>query len=1670
MEHETTPTPDEGLVLDHDHPWPGLLSFTEANQSYFFGREREVNELFRLVRQETLTVFFGKSGLGKSSILRAGLFPRLREADFVPIYVRLNHTESAPPLEDQVDILIEEVLEQEGIEARRPKQDENLWEYFHRKNDWWDRENRLVKPVLIFDQFEELLTLGQENSVRASRTASFLTELEDLIKNRPPASLVERLKEQPNLADEFDLRRSDYRVILALREDFLPDLEGLREQLSPIMTNRLRLLPMDGEQALAVVLNPSPDLVDESGAVRIVDFVSSSERSRLQREVTRAQIAKRAIEPALLCVVLQELNRRRIQAGNSKITAEAVGQTSPSEIFHDFYVRGLQGLEENVREFIEACLLTSSGARNRIAEEDALTRRGISADVISKLIDRRIVQRETTGKSKWLELTHDTLADVVRTDRTEHAHQRELRIAAEHEAEARLKLRRTQRLAVFFLVLLIVAVGAGAYAVREKLQVQSAQDFTMTTWEGLVGGILGQLEKNPSIRTSERLALIQQLDLTVEKLRNSSPTSSDLLKRRHADLLVRASLMLFDARRIDEATEYANKAERLIVPSSPNPTDLPLIAQVHLSMALAQVYAGHTDESLATLTRADAETSAAPIQKPADALRSNVLKAEIAAARARALSYTGRNSASDEVAKKAISRIEREFAAINQDNHHTLLQRRLIHELLELYTIRSRVTTSPIAPIKAAFDKALETAKRRFPPGELWTYFDADSLEMEALLSKSSGTKASFQNKAIEKLYRLLSDDPQNMRWRFELGQALASRGQSQDLDAVRRISATLRRDQRNQFLSLLLTDQANWIDDSGNAAASFLARVNLEQQRGGNTPYLTELSAIAHSKMVKFDVKNKKYGVALQDADAAFKALDRLTAAEMENSAKATMRVEIIESLLSVEADQLGRIRWLALFDAAQSSLRTSLDADPKDTDALGAEGYVLAMRADQYVRDGQHREAVATFRQAASAAVQAIDGKQDTVQDVKNYLYYQLRIIDSDGALSEGDDIKKVCHETSTRLAAWLTKDPAVAAVYPRIAAMGSALENLRKSSAKQRSGEAAHAVEIFAEESAAFQKQSQDFKQSMEGGGSVAQEVPRIDLQQFALNQWHTGNSDDGDYWLVKPRLGWAEAPIFPCLWQTQLGRQFDDAASLVESKTGVAPGKTQRIRTCPLNFYEDGRLIEAEYLDSTGDSHTVAIVSAKGATFQLDGSSPSILGAKAGVRLQLRKVDDVAAFLRFFCAYLHDNVGAFPIVETTRDLPWMITAAPQLKDDVSRLLRPLVVWPGPAAQGDWRATATIQHGTGIFHGQFQISSDGVVHMTDDLGVAKDLPLNPAVYMAGARSGGKLESFDLSIIGAPSKKMNDVEELLSVAESNARPSNYLDLAEDAAKLQMQISATASRHDPERAGQKIQISATALADDPEDDNVLDVLRRTAHLYAGANRYPEAIRWYSEVVGRRKNALTNAKPANHAYAAIKADYLKALLNLSWYQLMGKDFTGALSSTEVGNKVEQGYLPLEANHAHSLLFLGKTREAEDVYRKYVGRPIEKGSTKSWEQIISEDLDTFEKARLGNPGFAHVREILKAPSTSSPPSASTPAGHTSVSHINHSERALHPLPSRKEPAQAVTRLAKDSEKVAIEVRTLANKQVGLVENRSGSLFSKLATTAARALAGSPLRIA
>ena len=119
---------------------------------------------------------------------------------------------------------------------------ESLWEFLHHRDDILrDASGRTLIPLLIFDQFEEIFTLAQNDDFGRKRAAQFLEDLADLVENRAPKALEARMDQDDTTVERFDFTRSDYRILIALREDYLAHLESVKGIMPSITQNRMRL-------------------------------------------------------------------------------------------------------------------------------------------------------------------------------------------------------------------------------------------------------------------------------------------------------------------------------------------------------------------------------------------------------------------------------------------------------------------------------------------------------------------------------------------------------------------------------------------------------------------------------------------------------------------------------------------------------------------------------------------------------------------------------------------------------------------------------------------------------------------------------------------------------------------------------------------------------------------------------------------------------------------------------------------------------------------------------------------------------------------------------------------------------------------------------------------------------------------------------------------------------------------------------------------------------------------------------------------------------------------------------------------------------------------------------------------------------------------------------------
>jgi len=597
----TDASPESLEQINQQQPWLGLASFTEETRGFFYGREEEVGELARRVQRKLLTVLFGQSGLGKTSILRAGIVPRLRPEGYCPVYVRIDYAPDSPSPTEQIKQAIFTATASTGhwTKAGTAIEGESLWEFLHHRDDILkDANGKTLIPLLIFDQFEEIFTIAQTDDVSRNRAASFIEDLADLVENRLPKKVEALLEEDDSITERFDFNREDYRVLIALREDYLAHLESVKGVMPSITQNRMRLAPMTGSQALAAVIKPGGKLVSQEVAESIVRFVAGG-----------SELANAEVEPSLLSLICRELNNTRIAKGKSEISVDLLAG-SHDTILAEFYERALADQPAAVRKVIEDQLLTDSGYRENLAEErvlKAFTEAGARPDAattLATLVNRRLLRTEDRLDRRRVELTHDVLCGVVKASRAQRL-ERETReeaaktLAAQQERQrvTRKALIHARRIAAGCAALSVVAVASGVYGIYSANRAEKAEAEAVKTHaisetsreesEKLVVYILDDFyeEMSPIGRLDVVGGLAKKAVEYYDKLPPEARTQDT--KRNSAIAQARYAHVTTLLGRADESTALVERAKKTLndMRSSGDTSDETLIALARVAVA-----------------------------------------------------------------------------------------------------------------------------------------------------------------------------------------------------------------------------------------------------------------------------------------------------------------------------------------------------------------------------------------------------------------------------------------------------------------------------------------------------------------------------------------------------------------------------------------------------------------------------------------------------------------------------------------------------------------------------------------------------------------------------------------------------------------------------------------------------------------------------------------------------------------------------------------------------------------------------------------------------------------------------------------------------------------------------------------------------------------------------
>lgn len=463
---------------DIKNPWLGLKSYSEGLTLY--GRDKEIEDLSQKILYNTQTVIYGKSGIGKSSLLKAGVFPILRRHNYFPVYVRFVHEEGQIGYAQQIYSAIDESLRRlkvedlsanndeiytivsgyktEVVSASDSSQVETMWEYFHRHRFYYslnDDSVQEITPILIFDQFEEIFTLQKNGNL----INDFFDELANLLNNVCPNYLLAPTVEEnisatvstKNSLIKRGVVRTNYRrdyidetnlhIVISLREDYLSYLERNITHIPSLKHNRYCLLPLSEDQAAEVVMQPLPGMISETVAKEIISKVTGMPICDFEID------DKPTIEvnSAILSLFMSELYEKK--PIDSKTIDQSLIAEFGDNIIQGFYERTMSHISDDCAEYLENKLITKDGKRDSIYKSYVINEKKFKESDIEFLKEKRIIREFPWNDGTRIEFIHDILCPIIVKRKEERRIEQE-KIEAERLREEERKKQEEQLIAL----------------------------------------------------------------------------------------------------------------------------------------------------------------------------------------------------------------------------------------------------------------------------------------------------------------------------------------------------------------------------------------------------------------------------------------------------------------------------------------------------------------------------------------------------------------------------------------------------------------------------------------------------------------------------------------------------------------------------------------------------------------------------------------------------------------------------------------------------------------------------------------------------------------------------------------------------------------------------------------------------------------------------------------------------------------------------------------------------------------------------------------------------------------------------------------------------------------------------------------------------------------------
>ena len=241
-----------------NNPYRGLMPYDESHQDLFFGRRNAITELTTKVTTEPLSVVVGASGTGKSSLVKAGLLPRLRQHSEMQWQILSPIRPGKNPMQVLANLLSSPNEPTAPYCALPMPSLANVVQA-------WRNDNPEAKLLLVVDQLEELVTMCRDKE--------------------------ELRRFMDSLAECLRLHAGQFHLVVTLRSDFEPHFSGsaLKDYwntsrfVAALLTQNELREAIEGPAIARVLRFEPPELVDRiindvlqmPGALPLLSFTLS---------------------------------------------------------------------------------------------------------------------------------------------------------------------------------------------------------------------------------------------------------------------------------------------------------------------------------------------------------------------------------------------------------------------------------------------------------------------------------------------------------------------------------------------------------------------------------------------------------------------------------------------------------------------------------------------------------------------------------------------------------------------------------------------------------------------------------------------------------------------------------------------------------------------------------------------------------------------------------------------------------------------------------------------------------------------------------------------------------------------------------------------------------------------------------------------------------------------------------------------------------------------------------------------------------------------------------------------------------------------------------------------------------------------------------------------------